>query len=184
MRLVIAFVAILIAAPVWAGDLATYRSIGHSPDGRHFAFMQYGVTDGAGAPYVDAFLIDTQTDGFVSGTPVRLGGGEPGDLSESAVRARLAGLRAEAETLVADALVAAGGTPDWREGDTLAHSPSTHLSGDPLTMTVNPFHLTTPGPAGALTATLSPIDFAPTTNGCPDSGGPFAASASPSRMAT
>lgn len=156
-------IAAMPAPPARAGDLATYERVGFSPDGALFAFMQSGVTDGAGAPYVDAFAIEVANDSWVAGTPVRLGRGEPGDLSQTQIRARTEGLRAEARSLLEDAT----GRADWRPGALLALSPPTDLDRDGTRMTVNPRALPAVIGDGALTALLETIPFPDGTNDCP-----------------
>jgi predicted secreted protein len=53
-----------------AGDVAEMRPIGFSPDGRFFAFEQFGEQDGSGFAYAEIQVIDTQTDTYVPGTPL------------------------------------------------------------------------------------------------------------------
>lgn len=53
-----------------AGDVAEMRPIGFSPDGRFFAFEQFGEQDGSGFAYAEIQVIDTQTDTYVEGTLV------------------------------------------------------------------------------------------------------------------
>jgi predicted secreted protein len=55
-----------------AGDTASLNVIGYSEDGRIFAFEEYGVQDGSGFAYSNYFFLDTQTDEFLPGTPIRL----------------------------------------------------------------------------------------------------------------
>lgn len=55
-----------------AGDYAFEAAIGFSPDGRYFAFEEYGIEDGSGFPYSNIFVIDLETDTFAPQTPVRL----------------------------------------------------------------------------------------------------------------
>lgn len=55
-----------------AGDYAERNALGFSPDGSHFAFEEYGVEDGSGFPYANIFVIDTATDSWVAGTPIRV----------------------------------------------------------------------------------------------------------------
>lgn len=55
-----------------AGDYADPSVLGFSPDGRYFAFEEYGIQDGSGFPYSSIFLIDTTTDEWVAGTPIRV----------------------------------------------------------------------------------------------------------------
>lgn len=54
-----------------AGDYASRSVIGFSPDGRHFAFEQYGIEDGSGFPYAEIFILDTAENRWVPGSPVR-----------------------------------------------------------------------------------------------------------------
>ena len=64
--------ALTIAAHAHAGDYADRRFIGFSPDGAYFAFEEYGIQDGSGFPYSNVYVIDTATDSWISGTPVRV----------------------------------------------------------------------------------------------------------------
>jgi predicted secreted protein len=71
-RLIIA-IALLAQAPLArAGDAAERDILGFAPDGRYFAFEQYGIQDGSGFPYSEIFLIDLTSDSWVDGTPVRI----------------------------------------------------------------------------------------------------------------
>lgn len=71
----IVLTALLIAVPftpvAHAGDVASRHIIGFSPDGRYFAFEQYGAQDGSGFPYSEIFVIDTAKDEWLPGTPIR-----------------------------------------------------------------------------------------------------------------
>lgn len=55
-----------------AGDRALLDVIGYSPDGRYFAFEEFGIQDGSGFPYANIYVIDIETDGWAPGTPVRV----------------------------------------------------------------------------------------------------------------
>jgi predicted secreted protein len=55
-----------------AGDRALLDVIGYSPDGRHFAFEEFGIQDGSGFPYSAIYVVDLVTDSWVTGTPVRV----------------------------------------------------------------------------------------------------------------
>jgi predicted secreted protein len=61
---------LLTALVASAGDVAEMRPIGFSPDGRFFAFEQFGEQDGSGFPYAEIQVIDTETDEYVEGTPI------------------------------------------------------------------------------------------------------------------
>lgn len=60
----------LSAAPALAGDRALIDFLGFSPDGRYFAFEQFGTQDGSGYPFSEIFVIDLVADKWVPGTPV------------------------------------------------------------------------------------------------------------------
>ena len=64
--------SLLSASAAGAGDVAEMRPIGYSPDGRYFAFEQFGEQDGSGFAYAEVQVIDTETDRYVEGTPVRV----------------------------------------------------------------------------------------------------------------
>jgi predicted secreted protein len=62
----------LSAGMVFAADAAEREILGFSPDGRYFAFEQYGVQDGSGFPYSEIFIIDLDNDRWLEGTPIRV----------------------------------------------------------------------------------------------------------------
>jgi len=68
--LLLAFM-VVVALPARAADVARFRNLGFSPDGRYFAFIEYGVQDGSGFPYANAFVIDLDHDKW-AGSPVRV----------------------------------------------------------------------------------------------------------------
>jgi predicted secreted protein len=55
-----------------AGDYADLEILGFSPDGKTFAFEEYGVQDGSGFPYSNIYVIDTASDDWVDGSPIRI----------------------------------------------------------------------------------------------------------------
>lgn len=67
-------VAALLASPVIAraGDTAEVNVLGFTPDGKVFAFEEFGTQDGSGFPYANRFYIDPATDKFLPGTPIRV----------------------------------------------------------------------------------------------------------------
>ncbi|MGH6875684.1 MAG: DUF2259 domain-containing protein [Aestuariivirgaceae bacterium] len=71
-RLIFAIVLLAHAPLARAGDAAERDILGFSPDGRYFAFEQYGIQDGSGFPYSEIFLIDLSSDSWTEGTPVRI----------------------------------------------------------------------------------------------------------------
>ena len=60
------------AATARAGDIAEHRILGFTPDGDVFAFEEFGVQDGSGFPYSNIYVIDTDNDSWVPGTPIRV----------------------------------------------------------------------------------------------------------------
>nr|WP_298100372.1 DUF2259 domain-containing protein [uncultured Shinella sp.] len=64
--------SLLTAATASAGDFASFQPLGFSPDGKVFAFEEFGVQDGSGFPYSTVYFIDTEKDAYLKGTPVRV----------------------------------------------------------------------------------------------------------------
>ena len=62
----------LFSLPIYAGDAANVRVLGFSPNREYFAFEQFGVQDGSGFPYSEIFILDTNSDAWVAGSPVRV----------------------------------------------------------------------------------------------------------------
>ena len=114
------WVALMTAGPASAGDTAEAEILGFSADGRLFAFEEYGVQDGSGFPYAHVFVVDTGTDSWVDGTPIRVRLEDEG--------ATLGEARAEAGARLRDAVDA----PFQSElALTLAHSPLGETEADP-----------------------------------------------------
>jgi predicted secreted protein len=63
---------LLATAGASAGDFSTFQTLGFSPDGKVYAFEEFGVQDGSGFPYSNIYFIDTEKDVYLSGTPVRV----------------------------------------------------------------------------------------------------------------
>ncbi|KKB06997.1 hypothetical protein VE25_20325 [Devosia geojensis] len=61
-----------LAGPAFAGDRALLDVIGYSPDGRWFAFEEFGIQDGSGFPYATIYVLDVRDDGWAPRTPVRV----------------------------------------------------------------------------------------------------------------
>lgn len=111
----------------FAGDFAERKILGFSPDGRYFAFEQFGVQDGSGFPYADIFVIDTRKDSWVAGSPFRV---LLRDESKSVDTARRDVLTM-ATDMLRDLAVS-------RPGHILASNPPAELSANPYRITVNP----------------------------------------------
>ena len=54
-----------------AGDFAKREILGFSIDGQLFAFEEYGVQDGSDFPYSNIYVVDTETDQWIVGSPFR-----------------------------------------------------------------------------------------------------------------
>lgn len=79
----------LSAGRAEAANGAALGLIGFSPDGRFFAFEQYGHEDASGFPHWDVFVIDLEKNEWVKGTPVELWLEEDGaSLAEARDKAR------------------------------------------------------------------------------------------------
>ncbi len=123
-----AALAALTAAPALACDAAQREILGFSKDGGVFAFEEYGVQDGSGFPYANRYYIDTATDAFVKGTPIRVRlDDENASLADARSKAR-----AKGEAIVKQDELAAN------RGFTAGLNPVTELSADPHRIVVNP----------------------------------------------
>ena len=160
MRRLLVVIAAFLPALAMAGDYAERNVIGFSPDGAYFAFVEYGVQDGSGFPYANAYVIATATDSWVKDTPVRVRIDDEAATVATAYAEAMNGIRPliEQHAIATPAIV-------------LAANPHTELSADPhqvaflLRMPVPPD--TSQGFALSLTETTLPAAD------CPDMGEPF-----------
>src|SRR5690606_23869442 len=114
-------IALTCVSPSLAGDTAQLQILGFSADGRIFAFEEYGVQDGSGFPYANRFYIDTTTDSYISGSPIRVRlDDETRDVAAARREARERG-----ESVIAQSEL------DANPGFTAAFNPVTELSADP-----------------------------------------------------
>jgi len=60
-----------LASLLHAGDVAVFRNLGFSPDGRNFMFGQYGIDHSSRNPYAEVFAVDVVRNSFVSGGVLR-----------------------------------------------------------------------------------------------------------------
>lgn len=127
LALALAF-ALPALSTVRAGDVAELEILGFSADGKIFAFEEYGVQDGSGFPYANRYYIDTETDKFLPGTPIRA----RIDNENATVADARGQVKSNAQSVISDDVLAA------HRGHTAGFSPVTELSGDPFRMTVNP----------------------------------------------
>jgi predicted secreted protein len=117
---------VLCLSTARAGDVAELEILGFTKDGGVFAFEEYGIQDGSGFPYANRFYIDTTTDKFLPGTPIRV---RLDDESASLDTARNQA-REKGEAIVAQA--------ELNRGIMAGFNPVTELSADPFRMVVNP----------------------------------------------
>jgi predicted secreted protein len=154
----VAFGCISAAVPAQAGDVANLEILGFSADGGIFAFEEHGVFDGSGTAYANRFYIDTQSDEFVGGSPIRA---EVEDAIGAPAAARAEAKR-RGEKIVSDAELEAHS--GWLAG----YNPLTELSADPKRIVVqpHPYFIMTESP---LEFRLEEIAFAEPT-GCENMG--------------
>lgn len=108
MRLASVLVAgSLWAAPSLAGDAAALRVIGFSPDGALFAFEQYTMLYEDEAAFSEYVVIDTHTDRFLSGMPIKVEVRGDDGLDESKARADA---QAKAEPILKERRITEPGT--------------------------------------------------------------------------
>jgi predicted secreted protein len=111
-----------------SGDISTLNILGFTSDASTFAFEEYGVQDGSGFPYSNRFYIDTASDNFVSGSPVRVRiDDETASLDDARQQAKSAG-----EAIVSDMELAEN------PGILAGFNPVTELSADPFRIVINP----------------------------------------------
>lgn len=122
------FAQIMTPPMARAGDAAELEILGFSHDGGIFAFEEYGVQDGSGFPYANRYYIDTSSDSFLKGTPIRVRlDDENAKLDTARLQARQKG-----EAIFSQAELSAN------RGITAGFNPVTELSADPHRMVVNP----------------------------------------------
>jgi len=148
------FVALATAAA--AGDYAERNVLGFSPDGAYFAFEEYGVQDGSGFPYSNIYVIETATDSWVDGSPIRvLIEGDSPPLSETRFEAM-----DRARPLLQGHQIGA-------QGRTLVHNPVDELSANPHAVAFRLHRFDNDTWQLGLTEVEMPAA------GCPDMGQPF-----------
>lgn len=113
------------ATPGRAADAAEAEIIGFAEG--LFAFEEYGVQDGSGFPYSTIYVIDTATDAWVEGTPIRV------QLDDET--ATLAEARADAAARLSDRF---GDSFGDARAVTLAHSPLGEIESDPVRLAFAP----------------------------------------------
>jgi predicted secreted protein len=160
MRRFLFLLAVVTAAPALAGDYAERNVVGFSPDGAHFAFVEYGVQDGSGFPYANAYVIATATDSWVKDTPVRVLLEDESATLSAAYAEAVGGIR----PLIEQFAIA---TPPA----VVAANPLTEVSADPHVVRFLTRMPVPPDTTGAYTLAISETVL-PAAN-CPDMGEPF-----------
>jgi len=61
------FFLIVFSGVLWAGDTAVFADLGFSPDGKTYAFAQYGVQSNTLRPWAELYIVDVQNNSFVNG---------------------------------------------------------------------------------------------------------------------
>lgn len=146
----------LVATSAVAGDIAGFRSIGFSGDGKVYAFEEYGIQDGSGFPYSNIFFLDTAKDTFLPGTPIRV------RIDDE--QAGVGAARAEAAKK-ASSLVESNALSD-EPGQIVAFNPVTEIGADAHLLRYLPFPSDPPfGKPYALALEEYPL---PTTPTCKD----------------
>lgn len=146
----------IFAGNAGAGDFAEREVIGFSPDGRYFAFEEFGVQDGSGYPYSNIYIIDVEADSWVSGTPIRiLLEGETQELGEARDRA-LEQATAKLDQFAIDS-----------EPQHVASNPATQLNADFNFVLVNP-RMVEPPVDKPFAVKLSSYALPPAADYCPD----------------
>lgn len=117
-----------IGFPASAGDTASLNVLGYSPDGKVFAFEEYGVSDGAGFPYSNIYFIDVAANAFLPGTPIRVHMEEEGPLGKVREMAQAKAAALATQYQVAD-----------NPGVIVAYNPPSELGSDPGKLRFYPY---------------------------------------------
>lgn len=73
MRLFAMLLAFIVTTPAFAWDATLLADARFSPDGRYFSFIEYvELTDADEEAHASFYLVDTATDSWVEGTPMRI----------------------------------------------------------------------------------------------------------------
>lgn len=64
-RVIICFILLLAGYTAAAGDVAEFKDLGFSADGKAYFFAQYGVQDGDYRPYAEIYSIDTIKNTYI-----------------------------------------------------------------------------------------------------------------------
>ena len=147
-----AITALVCSSAAFAGDYSEFRPIGFSPDGKVFAYEEFGIQDGSGFPYANRFYIDTETDSYLEGTPVRV------RIDDEQASVGAARAKAAADAAAIEASSKASADP----GVFAAFSPPTERGNDESFLRYQDAAITPyPFPGGAFTVELSQTPMRP-----------------------
>lgn len=127
-RLLTALAMVALAGGASAGDTASLNVLGYSPDGKVFAFEEYGIADGSGFPYSSIYFIDTAEDRFLAGTPIRIRIEEEMSLAKVREMARMKAEPLKTKYRLAD-----------NPGVIVAYNPPSEIGSDPLKVRFFPY---------------------------------------------
>lgn len=161
LRRVLALVALVWSAAAFAADGSQSRAIGFSPDARYFAFEEYGIQDGSGSAYANIFILDTEKDEWLKGTPIKMQGAEE-ESDLAVIRGRA---MEKAAPLIAEHKI---------DGafDTLAHMPFTEIIAERRSVRFARYYASSGNVRdydahGAFTLSVKEFPL-PATQDCPD----------------
>jgi predicted secreted protein len=137
----------------YAGDTASLNVLGYSPDGKVFAFEEFGSFDGSGDAYSNIFFLDTEKDQFLPGTPIRVR--TEGEQSLAKIRGMS---RAKAAPLIEKYQL------DDNPGVILAYNPNSEVGSDPHKLRYREY-LSSPPSGQTSTLVLTEKQFPP-VNDC------------------
>jgi predicted secreted protein len=154
--------SLLVAAGASAGDFATFQPLGFSPDGKVFAFEEFGTQDGSGFPYSTVYFVDTEKDAYIKGTPIRV---RIDDEAAGLDKAR-AESRDKAKALIAEHKVLSN------PGVLAAFNPMGEVGADRKRIEYLPYAVEpTPGGSYALTLDEIPLELSKNCEGITPEGG-------------
>ncbi|MCL2211556.1 MAG: DUF2259 domain-containing protein [Treponema sp.] len=68
--LIVSILLLTCFSALWAGDTAVFVDLGFSPDGRTYMFGQHGVLSPSLRPWADLYVVDVNSNSYVSGGKV------------------------------------------------------------------------------------------------------------------
>ncbi len=152
MRFLLGLILVLLCAvnSAKAADNAERAIIGFSPDGRYFAFEQYGVQDGSGFPFSEIYVIDLDANAWVKGSPFR----EKVENEGTPVSGARARSQEAAKGLLSQLNIS-------EPGEILVSNPPTEASGDRHRVSFDAFYMSqVKQPGDGYTLTLDLVPFA------------------------